>query len=279
MAAVGEHHSHVAAEVKMRRTLHAGSFVVLEGSDDLRFWVRRCHHDCRLIDGNGKQNVLVGLRRLDEIGFEGALGVVDSNHDYLAGIPLGSNNVVATDAHDLECMLCRSSALDSVLAEFGDQEKIGRFGRAHGAEVRTALLDRGLVFGRVRWAVRELQPSWRLPALRRFVDEKSWVVDEDGLIETTAGMNEAMSAAVLRRRIADLPPADPWHVVRGHDLLEILRVGLRNVLGNLPATVGVKEIARALRLAMPLADLQSTQLWHDMQRWERLNKPFLVLAA
>ena len=111
------------------------------------------------------------------------------------------------------------------------------------------------------------------------MDEKSWVVDEDGLIETTASMNEAMSAAVLRRRVADLPRADPWHVVRGHDLLEILRVGLRNVLGNLPATVGVKEIARALRLAMKPADLQSTQLWQDMQRWERLNEPFLVLAA
>ena len=201
-----------------------------------------------------------------------------AHHDYLAGIPLGSNNLVATDAHDLECMLCRSSALDSVLAEHGDHEKIARFGRAHG-EVRTALLDRGLVFGRVRWAARELQPSWRLPAVRRFVDEKSWVVDEDGLIETTARMNEAMSAAVLRRRVADLPRADPWHVVRGHDLLEILRVGLRNVLGNLPATVGVKEIARALRLAMKPADLQSTQLWQDMQRWERLNEPFLVLAA
>lgn len=278
MAAVVEKHSDVAAEVKMRRTLHAGSFMVLEGSDDLRFWTTRCHHDCRLIDGNGKQNVLIGLRRLDEIGFEGALGVVDSNHDYLADIPLGSNNLVATDAHDLECMLCRSSALDAVLVELGDHEKIGRFGRAHG-EVRTALLDRGLVFGRVRWAVRELRPSWRLPALRRFVDEKSWVVDEDGLIETTASMNEAMSASVLRRRVADLPRADPWHVVRGHDLLEILRVGLRNVLGNLPATVGVKEIARALRLAMKPADLQSTQLWQDMQRWERLNEPFLVLAA
>lgn len=278
MATVGEKHSHVAAEVKMRRTLHAGSFLVLEGSDDLRFWRKRCHDGCRLIDGNGKQNVLIGLRRLDEIGFKGVLGVVDSNHDYLADIPLGSNNLVATDAHDLECMLCRSSALDSVLAEYGDQEKIGRFGRAHG-EVRSALLDRGLVFGRVRWAVRDLQPSWRLPALRRFVDEKSWIVDEDGLIETTASMNGAMSAAVLRRRIADLPPVDPWHVVRGHDLLEILRVGLRNVLGNLPATVGVKEIGGGLRLATQPADLQSTQLWQDMQRWERLNKPFLVLAA
>lgn len=278
MAIVGGKQNHVVAEIKFLRTQHAGSVLVLEGRDDLRFWRSRCHHSCQLIDGNGKPNVLLGLRRLDEIGFVGVLGVVDSNHDYLAGIPLGSNNLVATDAHDLECMLCRSSALDSVLAEHGDQEKIGRFGRVHG-EVRTALLDRGLVFGRVRWAVRELQPSWRLPALRRFVDEKSWVVDEDGLIETTAGVNEAMSAAVLRRRVADLPRADPWHVVRGHDLLEILRVGLRNVLGNLPATVGVKEIARALRLAMKPADLQSTQLWQDMQRSERLNEPFLVLAA
>lgn len=278
MAIVGGKQNHVVAEIKFLRTQHAGSVLVLEGRDDLRFWRSRCHHSCQLIDGNGKPNVLLGLRRLDEIGFEGVLGVVDSNHDYLADIPLGSNNLVATDAHDLECMLFRSSALDSVLAEHGDHEKVGRFGRAHG-EVRTALLDRGLVFGRVRWAVRELQPSWRLPALRRFVDEKSWVVDEDGLIETTASMNEAMSAAVLRRRVADLPRADPWHVVRGHDLLEILRVGLRNVLGNLPATVGVKEIARALRLAMKPADLQSTQLWQDMQRWERLNEPFLVLAA
>ena len=33
MAAVVEKHSDVAAEVKMRRTLHAGSFLVLEGSD------------------------------------------------------------------------------------------------------------------------------------------------------------------------------------------------------------------------------------------------------
>ena len=92
-------------------------------------------------------------------------------------------------------------------------------------------------------------------------------------------MNEGVDVGVLRRHIADLPPADPWHVVHGHDMLEILRVGLRNVLGDLPAGVGVKEIARGLRLAMPPDDLQSTRLWRDMRHWERLNKPYLVLAA
>ena len=115
----------LVAEIKMRRTSHTGSFLVLEGKDDIRFWdnPRRCHYSCRLIDGNGKNNVVRGLQRLDEIEFAGVLGLVDSNYDHLAGKPLLSANIVATDAHDLECLMCRSSALESVLAEFGDREK------------------------------------------------------------------------------------------------------------------------------------------------------------
>lgn len=275
--AIGEKQNHVVAEVKMRRTQHVGSFLVLEGRGDMRFWKSRSHDDCRLIDGKGKPNVVGGLRRLDEIGFAGALGVVDSNYDYLAGVPLESNNLLATDAHDLECLLCRSSALDAVLAEYGSDEKIGGFGESAG--VRNALLAHGLVFGRLRWAAQRFEADLRWPRMRAFVDEKSWSVDENGLIARAADMNEGVEANMLRRQIAELPPADPWHVVQGHDLLEILRVGLRNVLGNLPASIGVKEIARALRLAMRPADLQSTRLWRDMERWERLNKPYLVLAA
>ena len=103
----------LVAEIKMRRTLHTGSFLVLEGKDDIRFWdsPRRRHHSCRLIDGNGKNNVVRGLERLDKIEFSGALGLVDSNYDHLAGRPVLSANIVATDAHDLECLMCRSSAL------------------------------------------------------------------------------------------------------------------------------------------------------------------------
>ena len=279
MAVVGGTQGHVVAEVKMRRTLHAGSFLVLEGSDDLRFWRTRCHDSCSLIDGNGKKNVVIGLRRLDEIRFVGALGVVDSNHDHLAGKALPSTNLVATDAHDLECLLCRSPALDAVLAEFDDQEKISRFAHEHGMDVRAALLDRGLVFGRLRWAALELERGIGLPDIRRFVEEKAWAVDEDELIYVTAKSNEGVDANMIRHRIDALPPADPWHVVRGHDLLELLKIGLRTALGDLPSTKGVKDIAQALRLAMRSEDLRNTGLWRDMRQWEHLNEPFLVLAA
>ena len=270
----------LVAEVKMRRTLHDGSFLVVEGKDDERFWKSRCHDSCRLIDGMGKQNVLRGLRRLDEINFRGALGVVDSNHDHLQDMPLPSANLVATDAHDLECLLCRSPALERVLAEYGDADKIARFEQGHGMDVRTALLDRGLAFGRLRWAARRFEPSLGLGNInpRRFVDERTWVVDDEQLVRVASSSAE-VDVQMLQREVTQLPPQDPWRVVRGHDLIEILRIGLCRVLGSLQANTGVGAIARLLRQAMEMQDLQSTGLREDMRRWEQSNEPFLVLGT
>ena len=117
----------IVAEIKIRRSLHTGSFLIVEGKDDHRFWEVRRHDSCRLIVGGGKNNVLSGVQRLDDIQFKGALGVVDSDYDYLTIRSSTSENLVTTDAHDLECMLCRSLALNSVLVEFGDSDKISRF--------------------------------------------------------------------------------------------------------------------------------------------------------
>ena len=268
----------LVAEIKMRRTLHKGSFLVLEGKDDIRFWTSRCHPSCRLIDGNGKNNVVRGLQRLDEIGFAGVLGLVDSNHDHLAGRPMVSANIVATDAHDLECLMCMSSALESALAEFGDREKVDRFERETGEDVRTALLSRGLAFGRLRWATRQVDPSIASLPVRRFVEEESWTVAADRLFAEAADL-QGIDESILRHRVAQLPSADPWHVVRGHELIELLRIGFRRKLGDLPTSIGVKDIGRVLRAAMREEDLRSTAMWRGMRQWEASNMPFRVLAG
>ena len=269
----------LVAEIKMRRTQHGGSFLVVEGRDDVRFWTPRRHHSCRLIDGRGKPNVVRGLLRLDEIHYRGVLGLVDSNHDHLFGVSLASPNLVATDAHDLECLLCRSAALDSVLAEHGDAMKIDRFEQQNGADVRSALLERGIILGRVRWAARRFEPNISLRHLRleRFVDEKTWTIDDEELIPE-AVRPAVVDAQELQDEIAQLPAADPWHVAHGHDLIELLKIGLRRVLGNLRPSIGVEDLARLLRQAMPDRDLRSTGLWQEIRRWEHRNDPFLVLA-
>ena len=133
--------------------------------------------------------------------------------------------------------------------------------------------------GRVRWAARLFEPNIGLGHIRleRFVGESTWALDDEGLIRE-AVRPAAIDAEQLQREIAQLPAADPWHVVQGHDLIELLKVGLRRVLGSLSPSRGVKDITRLLRQAMHSEDLQSTGLWRDIRRWERYNVPFLVLA-
>lgn len=266
-------------EIKMHRTSHNGSFLIVEGNDDVRFWTPRHHADCELVDGEGKQNVIGGIQRLDSTSFAGVLGIVDSDYDTLNGTSIESENLLAADAHDLECLLCRSSALDKVLAEYGSRQKIERFENETGADVRTGLLERALIFGRLRWAAVRSDPMIRLREfrVRRFVDENTWAVNYEELLRATLP-DSPDDALAMTRRIGELPEADPWYVVHGRDMVEILRIGLRYTLGDIPASVGVKEIGKALRLAMTPGDLQATKLWTDMRAWETANHPYMVLA-
>ena len=67
----------LVAEIKMNRTLHGGSFLIVEGKDDIRFWRARCHATCELIDGEGKFNVIGSIQQIATTDIAGALGIVD----------------------------------------------------------------------------------------------------------------------------------------------------------------------------------------------------------
>ena len=262
----------------MTRTVHQGAILLVEGKDDLRFWQTWRHSDCDLIDGEGKPNVVGSIERLDSENFKGVLGIVDADYDHLMDENLSSENLVATDAHDLECLLCRSPALDKVLSEFGDSSKIQRFKEEEDTDVREGLLKRALEFGRLRWAALRCQLDINTTemSVQRFVNENTWIVDIEGLICVAANCNLS-DADVLKRSIAELPYADPWYVVRGHDVVELLRIGLRRVLGDRPNNAGRKQISGILRAGISRMDLESTLLWANIRFWERENSTYSVL--
>lgn len=252
----------IASEIKMMRMDHAGAFLIVEGVTDMRFWRPRKHVACELVDGEGKPNVIGSVQRLDAQHFGGVLGVVDDDHDSLMGIGLETGNVVRTDAHDLECLLCRSRALDVVLAEFGVPLKVRLFEKTQGVDVRTGLLDRALVFGRLRWVAmrRDLDIDPTAIRVKQFVDIQTWQVDQVGLMRAVARSDSPDQEDRLTQHIAQLPPADPWRVVHGHDVVEILRRGLMRVLGDIPASVGPNQIAQVLRAGMPPDDFRMATL-------------------
>ena len=266
----------LVAEITMSRMSHDGAFLLLEGKDDIRFWRSRRHLNCELVDGEGKPNVVGAIRQIDTARIRGALGIVDADYDFPTSPRAESDNLLYTDAHDLECLLCRSSALDKVLAEHGDAVKIERFEHA-GIDVRTALLERALAFGRLRWAACA-RPAIALHGMEppRFVDEDTWKVDGERLIRET--VSDADARAAIKMRLAQLPDADPWYVAHGHDMVEILRTGLRRVLGNLPTRIEARDIAGLLRAGMSPEALRKTGLGAGVYSWQAANRPYSVLA-
>ena len=217
----------LVAEIKMGRMSHDGAFLLVEGNDDVRFWTptARRHADCKLVDGEGKQNVIGGIQKLDATSLPGVLGIVDSDYDPLNGIDIGSDNLLLTDAHDLECLLCRSSALDKVLAKYGNRPKIERFEDETGTDVRTGLLERTLVFGRLRWAAIRSHPVIDLGGFRvpQFVDENTWITtSEESLCVALSDSSD--DSLELKRRVDELPEADPWYVARHCCPINITRI-------------------------------------------------------
>jgi hypothetical protein len=272
----------IEAEVLMHRQVHPGSFLIIEGPEDYRFWERRVARSpsCELVIGGGKSAVEEAVIRLDRRRFDGALGIVDDDLDRLFGRKLPSNNLLATDAHDLECLLLRSPALDGVLAEYADSARIQRFERSEGTTLRSALLARGLPFGRLRWLARRVAWTGAFDALRpspRFIEERTWRVDQEALYDAAVAVGLCSSRAVLLDALAALPDSDPWSVCQGHDLIEILKFGLRRVLGDLKSSKGAADIAALLRQSFDQRDFEQSGLGPAIHCWEETNPPYLVL--
>jgi hypothetical protein len=275
----------IANELRLRRSQHQGTFVVVEGRDDRLFYERFLDiQQCKFVVADGKEKVCEVISILDAAGFHGALGIVDADFDLLDEIPMSSLNVIRGNCHDIEAMLIRSPALNRVLREFGSEDKIQKFVTKAGRDICHVLLAAVSPLGYLRW--HSLRSDLRLRfdglPLARFVDMVTLTADRSKLIATVKNHsqrhdldNEELGLAI---RGIDNPQHDPWQLCNGHDLVGVLSIGLRKALGSQSAVaVGVEEIARALRLAYESVDFATCELYRAIREWEQRNCPFQVL--
>lgn len=263
--------NNLVTEIKMTRTTHKGSFLLLEGADDCRFFSARVAQ-CELVDCGGKPNVLGVLPLLAQN--DGILGVVDHDYDWDLSISY-PDNVTHTHVHDLECLLLQSHALDHVVAEFADPTRLKSF-EARGESVRDALIRRGLLHGQLRWLNARLgwPMDFKLWKVRKFLD-KNWDLDRDQVLKAAINQGCPLTQTALEAALAALPAADPWRVCRGHDLVDILCDGLSKLFGQ----KGFREnqVPQVLRQALDKPSFLATPLANDILAWERTHPPYQVL--
>lgn len=254
------------AEVVMASTNHDGPFLIVEGPTDQRFLEMRVDAAVYFVQAGGKTTCLALVRALNsEIRKFNYLGIADEDFDWLD--PETAENLVLTDTRDLECILIRSSALDSAMVELSDPARVDHFIQENGIGIREAVLRKALFFGRIRTLAFQKGSTVCLDEIKpsRFCN-RDWTYDEDACARACVRIGLADSVHALLSEANGIVAPTDWHFARGHDLVDILVGGLIHSLSG--KTHAKNHVEALLRQSMQRLELETTELFRRVSDWE-----------
>ncbi len=108
-------------------------------------------------------------------------------------------------------------------------------------------------------------------------------LDELGLIQEVKNKSQAsFDNQDIQQQIAAQKSNnhDCWQVCCGHDLVEILSLGLRKAIGTMKSSeIEPESLERSLRLAYEEVYFRQTQLYANICQWENKNALFQVFSS
>ena len=203
---------------------------------------------------------------------ERVLGIIDSDLDYIKGVA-HKPPLFATDCRDLETTMIRSHALDCVLTEYGDPGKIDRFVSRYG-DIREAVVASCYPLGLLMYLsdIKGHNLSFRDLDYASFVEKRGLKLNKEDMI--TAIISNSPYSLVSRETLMTRlemelqEEHDSWGVCRGHDMISVLAIGLRDIFGGYNSRhIRSGELAGALRLAYEKDSFQGTKLFIDSSEW------------
>ena len=265
-----DHHD-VANAVMMLRSGFKGTFVIVEGNTDDRLYGKFMDpEDTDIVVAQSKSNVDATLKELSRRGEDRCLGIVDSDLDIVKGIRRKAP-LFETDTRDAESLMFFSNALDSLLSEYGDRESVSRFVERHG-DLRKVVCDACMYIGMLMLiSQREgLNLSFKNLDFGYFIDRRTLRCDVRRLVTELLGgrLGENISPERILRLLTDEKEYDHRAICRGHDITEVLAIGLREIFGSYNAkSISSAQVAGGLRLAFGPDDLKATGLYTMTTEW------------
>ncbi len=273
----------VAVEARMMRTAFRGSILILEGDTDARFFERFTEESlCRVLPAHGKEKAVEAISLLLQDGFSGALAVVDADFQRILNQDCPSG-VCLTDHHDLEILLVESKALEAVVSEYGSKEKLAKRFRSNAANsIRSILYRCAKPIGLLRLCALKEKVSLKFEGLKfqLFVNRDTLKLDVDKLLPRLLSNSRfPVSKEWCEKAMASCTQGqDSRQLCCGHDVVEILSIGLRHAIGSLADKRALPQnVASVLRLAFDSSDLERTELYACIREWEARNPPYVIL--
>ena len=144
-------------------------------------------------------------------------------------------------------------------------------------EIRNKLLKIGLFIGYFRLI--SIRNKWNLKfkdLFRKssFINRNNLTIDRDKLIKLIKNKSDRqdLEKQNILKQIQELEKKDydAWQVCNGHDLINILSIGMQKVFGSLDAQQ-VKDTDKKIRLSYDFLYFIETQLYQDIIKWQTLK--------
>jgi hypothetical protein len=270
----------IANSIRLYRSHFSGTIIIVEGPTDVLLYQRLINKNdrCLTIVAHSKENAIKALYIVEEESYKGIICIVDSDFWNVDGCCPESEHLFTTDTHDLESMIISSNAIDKVLAEYGDREQIGSLDKS----VREILLENALPIGLTRWLSsphkRNLGIDFKIIDFLELIDRFTFSVDIEILLMQLRRRTLFDKNALMRdiKRLMKSRP-DSWQICSGHDLVQILSVGLREIIGNdLGRRVTAERLDSILRIAYEDGHFYETKLFSKLVSWEAKNIPYKI---
>lgn len=273
--------SDISNTASMLRTGFDGTILVVEGVTDSRLYSKFTNRkEVRILIAHSKDKVRTSVNELyNRRGERRVVGIIDSDLDRLKH-NRAKGPVFMTDYRDAEAMILNSEALDDVLSEYGDPTLIEEFEGKFG-KVRERVMKGAYPVGLLMYTSERngLGLSFKSLDFRRFINKRNLDCDASEMVRESiynTNSDRISHKYALRLLTAEMENGyEMSEVCRGHDLVKVLLIGLRDVFGADNAK-GLREgeLGGALRLAYDDGVFSATQLYRDTTDWcEEIGTP------
>lgn len=271
----------------LQRSRFKGTYLIVEGNSDYALYRKFTSDDFCLVEiAFGNKNVIEVVEELQSRGFHDALGLIDADFRNLDDDLHKNEGVLHSDDHDLEIMIIKSKAFETVLEHHGEKRKIDEFIKANNAELRQILLELSTPLAYLKWANKKNNlglvfkphlPNGRLLNYAEFVPCRTLkLISYEKMIETVINysmpkgkINTTKEDALAKIKLVTDKNPDKYQLCNGHDLCNIICLGLRYKLGSLNANaLPPDQLERELILAYDSRYFQETTLYENIKSWE-----------
>lgn len=285
----------IANEVRLLRSSTDFVIFLFEGNTDLRLFRKllKLTPDS-VLDGKGKENVVQAIEILDHCETtNGYLAIVDADFDRIIDCLEVSENIIHTDTHDVETLIVSSSAFAAVTEELGSTEKCNRFEEEECCHIAEGLAERAKWIGYLRLHAIENSIPIRFEGMNYNFVDRDLLLDRARLVrhlishsmpeigDTNRTNGIRITDQLLQDCLDDIDARelDRWQLCHGHDIVNILAIGLRHKLGSRNAQeTKATLLEKVLRLAFHKDHFAQTKMYENLRHWCDQNPGYALPA-